>query len=314
MAGRHAGPRDLPLLKESLDALRADWAERRLDSDPLEFAKNARPEDQEITAFIAASLAFGRVASIRTSIRRILDALENRPAAFLDAWDERPIPALKHFVHRWVTGKDVEDFLRRVRGARRAHGSLGALFASGDAGDADDAAEPTGAASTDYVPALNTFLRNLSSSSSAPRNTGSPSRGLRFLLPSPAAGSACKRQHLFLRWMIRTEGFDLGLWTGGRFTPARLLLPMDTHVHRIARYLGLTRRPTPDLAAAREATAWLRRLNPGDPVAYDWALSRLGILAECVTEKTRRHCLRCAVRPVCRESLVPASRPQGAAA
>jgi uncharacterized protein (TIGR02757 family) len=111
--------------------------------------------------------------------------------------------------------------------------------------------------------------------------------------------------------MVRAEGFDLGLWTGGRFTPARLLLPMDTHVHRIARYLGLTRRPSADLAAAREATSWLRVLNPQDPVAYDWALSRLGILAECVTERTRRHCERCAVRPVCRASLVPS---QGAGA
>jgi uncharacterized protein (TIGR02757 family) len=112
--------------------------------------------------------------------------------------------------------------------------------------------------------------------------------------------------------MIRTEGFDLGLWTGGRFTPARLLLPMDTHVHRIARYLGLTRRPVADLGAAREATRWLRRLNPEDPVAYDWSLSRLGILAECATERTRRHCERCAVRPVCRASLVDA--PGAAAA
>ena len=111
--------------------------------------------------------------------------------------------------------------------------------------------------------------------------------------------------------MIRTEGFDLGLWTGGRFTPARLLLP-DGHArppHRA--YLGLTRRPTADLAAAREATGWLRVLNPEDPVAYDWALSRLGILAECVTERTRRHCERCAVRPVCRASLIPT---QGVAA
>ena len=78
-----------------------------------------------------------------------------------------------------------------------------------------------------------------------------------------------------------------------------------------ARYLGLTRRNAADLGAAREATAWLRRLNPEDPVAYDWALSRLGILAECVTERTRRHCERCAIRPVCRASLAPA---KGAAA
>jgi uncharacterized protein (TIGR02757 family) len=102
-------------------------------------------------------------------------------------------------------------------------------------------------------------------------------------LPAPAAGSACKRSHLFLRWMIRTEGFDLGLWTGGRFTPARLLLPMDVHVHRISRRIGLTRRKAADLAASREATAWLRRISPADPVAYDWSLSRLGILGLPVT-------------------------------
>jgi uncharacterized protein (TIGR02757 family) len=222
------------------------------------------------------------------------------PAEFLYAWDERRIPALSHFRHRWVSGKDVEDFLRMVKRARQAHDSLGALFAAGDAGG------------DDFVAPLSSFHRNLlflSSSSSS--SSSAPSRGLKFLLPVPEGGSACKRSHLFLRWMVRTEGFDLGLWTGGRFTPARLLLPMDTHVHRISTYLGLTRRPAADLAASREATAWLRRLNPEDPVAYDWALSRLGILAECVTERTRRHCERCAVRPVCRASLIPA---EGAAA
>jgi len=292
VAAGSPGPRDLALLGERLEALRRDWASRRLDSDPLEFPRKAEREDQEVTAFLAASLAFGRVASIRNSIRRILDALDDRPSAFLDEWDgKRPIAGLERFVHRWVTGKDVGDFLRMVKGARHAHGSLGALFASCDAGG------------DDFVTPLSSFQRNLSSY--LPRRPGADSRGLRFLLPSPAAGSACKRQHLFLRWMIRRDGFDLGLWTGPAFSPARLLLPMDTHVHRIARYLGLTRRPSADLAAAREATAWLRRLNPEDPVAYDWALSRLGILAECVTERTRRHCERCAIRPVCRASLVP---------
>ncbi|MGZ6972181.1 MAG: DUF2400 family protein, partial [Thermoanaerobaculia bacterium] len=123
--------------------------------------------------------------------------------------------------------------------------------------------------------ALSSFHRNLYALS--PRRS-TPSRGLKFLLPSPESGSACKRSHLFLRWMIRTEGFDLGLWTGGRFTPARLLLPMDVHVHRISRRIGLTRRKSADLAASREATAWLRRISPADPIAYDWPLSRLGIL------------------------------------
>jgi uncharacterized protein (TIGR02757 family) len=273
---RAAGPPNLALLGERLEALRREWRSRRLDSDPLVFAhRYADPADREVVAFLSASLAFGRVASIQASVARVLAALGPRPAAFLDAWGERPIPSLKRFVHRWVTGKDVEEFLRMVKRARHAHRSLGALYAAGDDRSASD----------DYAAALSSFHRNLHALS--PRFT-KPSRGLKFLLPAPESGSACKRSHLFLRWMIRTEGFDLGLWTGGRFTPARLLLPMDTHVHRIARTLGLTRRPTADLAAAREATGWLRRLKPEDPVAYDWPLSRLGILGLPMTPPAAR--------------------------
>jgi uncharacterized protein (TIGR02757 family) len=322
---RAARPPNLALLGERLESLRREWRTRRLDSDPLLFPhRYADPGDREVVAFLSASLAFGRVASIQASIARILAALGPRPTEFLERWDETAIAGLERFAHRWVTGKDIEEFLRMVKRARRVHGSLGALFAKGDgekgntggvlegeerkgraarakaeAGvPARRVAGPGFAASADYVQALSSFHRNLfrfsshaaPSSSSylgnlqpvSPRATA-PSRGLRFLLPSPAAGSACKRSHLFLRWMIRSEGFDLGLWRGGRFTPARLLLPMDVHLHRISRRIGLTRRPTADLAASREATAWLRRISPADPVAYDWPLSRLGILGLPVT-------------------------------
>jgi uncharacterized protein (TIGR02757 family) len=275
-ARRTRGPRNLTLLGERLEALRREWRSSRLDSDPLVFAHRFRdPSDREVVAFLSASLAFGRVASIQASVERVLAVLGPRPAAFLDSWDERDLASLRGFRHRWVKGEDVEDFLRMVKRARRAHGSLGALFAVGD-GD--------GLAGEDYVAALSHFHRNLLFLLfPLPSDI---SRGLKFLLPSPAAGSACKRSHLFLRWMIRTEGFDLGLWTGGRFTPARLLLPMDVHVHRISRRIGLTRRKTADLAASREATAWLRRLAPDDPVAYDWPLSRLGILSRPMTPLT----------------------------
>lgn len=283
MRRRTGGPRDLALLGERLETLRREWRSRRLDSDPLVFAHRfADPADQEVVAFLAASLAFGRVASIQASVARVLAALGPKPAAFLVAWDERPIPDLKRFVHRWVTGKDIEDFLRMVKRARRTHGSLGALFAKGDE-EEQKTAGAAGTARADYVAALSSFHGNLHALS---RRRGALSRGLRFLLPSPAGGAACKRSHLFLRWMIRTEGFDLGLWRGGRFTTARLLLPMDVHVHRISRRIGLTRRRTADLAASREATGWLRLLNPEDPVAYDWPLSRLGILSEPMTPLT----------------------------
>ncbi|MBK9063512.1 MAG: DUF2400 family protein [Acidobacteria bacterium] len=150
MASRRAGPRDLPLLGERLEALRRDWSSRRLDSDPLAFAHRfADAGDREVVAFLAASLAFGRVASIRTSVEKILTAMGPTPAEFLERWDERPLGALRAFRHRWVSGEDVEDFLRMVKRARRAHGSLGALFAQGDAGGED------------FVASLSSFHRNL---------------------------------------------------------------------------------------------------------------------------------------------------------
>src|SRR5512140_3537098 len=133
---RTGGPRNLAILGERLETLRRDWRSRRLDSDPLVFAHRFEdPADREVVAFLAASLAFGRVASIQASVARILAALGPRPASFLEAWDERPIAGLERFVHRWVTGEDVEDFLRMVKRARHAHGSLGALFAKGDGGE-----------------------------------------------------------------------------------------------------------------------------------------------------------------------------------
>ncbi len=113
MASRRQACPDLPRLRERLEALRADWRGRRLDSDPLAFPhRYSDPGDREVVAFLAASLAFGRVRSIQASVERVLAPLGRRPATFLDAWDgETPIPGLERFVHRWVTGKTSKIFL-----------------------------------------------------------------------------------------------------------------------------------------------------------------------------------------------------------
>ncbi|KAA0253199.1 MAG: TIGR02757 family protein [Acidobacteria bacterium] len=278
---------DLPRLKECLSVLSDEWEGRRLDSDPLLFPhRYPDPADREVVAFLAASLAFGRVASIRASVERVLSALGPSPAAFLAGWDGSAIAPLATFRHRWVGPSDLRRLLRALSVALRRDGSLRALFSRLDAGGED------------YVPALSAFYETLRADAGGPR----ASRGLGFLLPSPDKGGACKRAHLFLRWMVRTHGFDLGLWRSDGFTPARLLLPMDTHVHRICLYLGLTSRRAADLASSREATALLRRLFPADPAGCDWALSRMGILAECVADPSRSRCSRCAVAPVCRRS------------
>jgi len=281
---------NVPLLRQHLLRLRDEWTEAPLSSDPLEFAhRYSASGDREVAAFLAASLAFGRVASIRATLFRVLAPLGPEPARFLEGWDGAPIAGLMGIVHRWVGEADLLSLLRAVAAARREFGSLEALLVEGDDGEAD------------LVFALTRFYDALRERSGVRR----PSQGLRFLLPRPEKGGACKRAHLFLRWMVRSGPPDLGLWKSGHLSPARLLLPMDTHVHRISRYLGLTRRPTADLAASREATAVLRRVDLDDPVSFDWALSRLGILTECVREIRRSHCERCAVRPICRMSRPP---------
>ncbi len=291
-----SAPVDVPLLSAHLVRLRKEWETAPLDSDPLEFAHRYRSgADREVVAFLASSLAFGRVASIRTTLERVLDPLGPEPARFLDGWDGKRLPGLAGTVHRWIREEDLLSLLRAVASARREAGSLGALFAGFDDGGPD------------YVVPLTRFFDSLRESAGEGGN-GKGSHGLRFLLPRPEEGGACKRAHLFLRWMIRDRTPDLGLWRGGSLVPARLLLPMDTHVHRISRYLGLTRRRSADLPATREATALLRRIDPEDPVSFDWALSRLGILAECVREIRRSHCERCAVAPVCGQSKVPKGR------
>ncbi|MHB1046214.1 MAG: TIGR02757 family protein [Thermoanaerobaculia bacterium] len=293
MKRRPRGP-DFPLLGERLRLLEEEWRGRRLDSDPLELPhRYAAPADREVVAFLAASLAFGRVGSIRGSAERLLLALGPSPAAAL-AEDAADGPQLDGFVHRWVDSRSLRPFLRAVGATLRSEGSLAALFAAGDDGGSD------------YVPALDRFFAALRERSGVSPRVAP--RGLLFLLPSPGNGSACKRAHLFLRWVVRSGDLDLGLWREGRFSPSRLLLPMDTHVHRISRYLGLTARPTADLKAAREATAGLARIDPEDPVRFDWALSRLGILAACVRDPRRSLCGDCAVRPVCRAAS-PDGRP-----
>lgn len=274
-------------MAERLLSLREEWSGRRLDSDPLELPhRYPAAADREVVAFLAASLAFGRVASIRTSLERLLAPLGPSPAGFLRRWDGGRLPPLHGFVHRWVGEREAHALLTALSRTSREEGSLAALFAAHDQGGED------------AVEALDGFLGALRERAG---EGGSP-RVLRFLFPVPGEGSACKRAHLFLRWMVRSDGLDLGLWTLAGLTPARLLLPMDVHVHRISRRLGLTSRRGADLAAAREATSRLRTIDPADPVSFDWALSRLGILSECVSSPGRSHCERCAVSTVCSDS------------
>ena len=125
-----------------------------------------------------------------------------------------------------------------------------------------------------------------------------PSRpGVCYFFPRPSAGSACKRLNLFLRWMVRHDELDLGVWSS--ISPSRLIVPLDTHVIRVGRCLRLTRYRSPGWAMARDITSSLRELDPADPVKYDYALCHLGMMDACGFNRTQGDEL-CPLRGVCR--------------
>ncbi len=249
-------------LKQSLDSLYDAYNHRQyVHPDPLEFLYRYKdPKDIEIAGLIAACLAYGRVAQILASVARVLDPMGDSPQLFLEKTSERDIKAaFASFIHRFTKGDELAAFLIGVKRAVAAHGTLEKLFMAGT-----DARDDT------VIPALTSFVAGLRAA-----RADCPS-----LLPSPEDGSACKRLNLFLRWMIRRDEVDPGPWKAMR--PSKLVVPLDTHLFRICKGLGLTRRRQADAKTALEITEGFRAIRPRDPVRYDFSLTRMGIRKDCM--------------------------------
>jgi uncharacterized protein (TIGR02757 family) len=259
-------------LKPKLESLYRRFNRRAfVHPDPLETVYRwEAPGDQEIGALIAATLAYGRVAQILASISRVIDLLDGSgPSASLRSATERDLrDRCREFRHRFTTGGEMASLLVAVKRATEEHGSLEALFRTGMAPEDET-----------LLPGLTRFVDRL-------RLLAGGSGACPSLLSSPEDGSACKRLNLFLRWMVRRDAVDPGPWT--RVPRAKLVVPLDTHMFRIGRALGLTARRQPNLATALEMTRALRAVNPRDPVRYDFALTRLGINPACRDEEMER--------------------------
>lgn len=280
-----------PGLGPYLDRLASEYGPGHLKSDPLvEVRRFSDPADREVAGFLAAGLAFGRVDLILRHLRELWDRIDHAPARTAVRWHTGDAERLAGFTHRWVRGADLAVMIPAIGGVRRRRGSLGALFLDGYRPE-----EPT------LVPALSRFVRELETECRSVLGVDERvplPRGVATFLADPARGGACKRLHLFLRWMIRPDdGVDLGLWRD--IPPDRLLVPLDTHVARLSRHLGLTARRTVDGRMAHEVTAHLRRFDPTDPVRYDFALARLGILDRCPRRVRPDRCRECLLMPVC---------------
>lgn len=290
---RPAPLRPLDGLKEHLDGLYHRFDRRYLSPDPLEFLhRYDDPADIELFGFYAAGVAYGRVDQIRRTLEELARRLGPRPAARVRQFDARRDTALfKGFAHRFHGPRDFALLTELLRRALEEGGTLGAWFARGHS-----------AAAPDIGPALTDFCRRMTERSELPltRHGRLPARApVRFFFSAPEDGSACKRLNLYLRWMVRHDahGLDFGLWRD--VSPAQLVIPLDTHVARLATNLGLTRRRAVDWKMALEVTAGLRRLDPADPVRYDFALCRLGILDLCPRRRDAVKCAACSLQAVC---------------
>lgn len=234
--------------------------------DPLVcLRKYSTPRDLEIAGLIAATLAYGRVETIIKNVSLLFDLTGNSIADFaIDTSLDRKLRAFKGFVHRFNDGSDCAHLLHAAGTICKQHGSLESLFIKGlSPGD------------TTIKDALSCFTREIKRA--MPEEPGNRRKALDYLLPSPESGSACKRLNMYLRWMVRkNDGIDRGIWNG---VPASLLvMPVDTHVARIAGSLGLTKRKSACWAMAEEITSRLRECDPGDPVRFDFSLCRIGMV------------------------------------
>jgi uncharacterized protein (TIGR02757 family) len=277
------------LLKPELDRLYDSFNYEQSATDPIQIVRRyTRPDDAEVVAFCAASLAFGRVASVLQSIERLVAILGERPAEYVRRFDPaRQAPAFKGLVHRWTRERDMVALVWVIHQMLERSGSIEGFFLEGY-----DESAPDLAGALDSFSGRAMALDLKAAYGKTPRRPG-----VGYFFPSPSKGSACKRLNLFLRWMVRRDALDLGVWT--RVSTAKLIVPLDTHVIRVGRCLRLTRYTSPGWKMARDITASLTRIDPADPVRYDFSICHLGMMNACGFSRAQADA-QCPLRGVCR--------------
>jgi uncharacterized protein (TIGR02757 family) len=223
--------------------------------DPLEFVgKYNRPEDMEIAALIASSFAIGRVQSILQTVNSVLTIIKSPKDDLLSLNRVDLESAFSDFKYRFYTFGSLVDFLIGMKNVIHEFGSLHDCFLAGVNKTKDNS-----------IGILSFFVNQMADETSRERS----------VLPDPEKGSACKRLNLFLRWMIRKDDIDPGIWED--IPKNILIIPLDTHMMQISQILGFTQRKSADMKTAIEITNALKVYDPLDPVRFDFSLTRLGI-------------------------------------
>ncbi|MEW6712709.1 MAG: TIGR02757 family protein [Candidatus Riflebacteria bacterium] len=271
-------------LKPLLEKVLTDFPPvKRVANDPVQFPRELFEQGRssaeiEASALLAAMLAYGSAKQFIKKIDEIMTACKWK---YLDLIQNRT--SINWPAYRLSTAEEIKTLALASGNIITRHGSLKKIFLRG---------YRKGSIKEGLIEL------NLELNRECTAIAGKISRGLRHLLPDPDSGGCAKRWHMFLRWMVRQDdGVDMHLWS--EVNPAQLLIPLDRHISRIARNLGLTSRKADDWKTAEEISASLRQFDPDDPIKYDFSLCHLGIGGQCTHGKNPELCTGCLLKTAC---------------
>ncbi len=245
-------------LKKSFDSIYSQYNKKEyISTDPLTVLfKYSSSSDIEIVGLIASSLAYGRVSQILKAVHIVLEVMRESPYDYLKRNNKSEISNnFKEFKYRFTKGKDIAGLLIGMKNAITEYNSLENLFVKNYI------------KGESIINAMDKFVENILNFSQCKAN---------YLIPSPKKGSACKRLCLYLRWMVRKDEVDLGIWN--KVSKSDILIPLDTHMFNISKKFDFTKRKSADLKTAVEITERFKNINRDDPVKYDFSLTRFGIM------------------------------------
>ncbi len=259
----------------------------RVSSDPVQFQRRFFDEGKsqtevEAVAIFSAMLSYGSAAQFTKKIAAILHSCDYKFLELITKEHDKTFPWIGY---RMSTAEEISIFAYSIGNVINKFGSIKKVFLNGYNENKD------------IIEGL-AVLRN-AIYEEAEKFISPVPHGIKHLLPDPTAGGCCKRWHMFLRWMVRpNDGVDIGIWN--EIPSSQLIIPLDTHISKISRNLGLTSRKSDDLLTAIEITNKLKECSPEDPIKYDFALCHLGIGGKCTYGKNTELCHKCFLADLCK--------------
>jgi uncharacterized protein (TIGR02757 family) len=251
-------------LRQKLEYHYKAFDRTRLEPDPLQFLHMYKDErDIEVVGLIASIFAYGNVKQIENTLNKLMIVFDGEPYSFIKNFslskDSKKISGLKH---RFYTEDDLLKLFTVLGKEIKRHSSIKSIFLNGYNSSHENVKSAVSNFSNHF---LNSFNQSF----------GKISNGIKFMFPLPEKGSACKRMNLFLRWMVRKDELDFGIWN--EIPSNKLVIPVDIHIARICKALKLTKRKNVGWQMAEEITENLKIFDIIDPVKYDFAICHIGI-------------------------------------